>query len=120
MSTQFKITRIAMNADRVYLHGLIIKLTYTFPKIQSPHLEVFEDNEKTRTEEWDIYGAKDQDNNDDQVRVIEFTDLQQSIEFELIGIKYRIQFLKFSEQEVNYPRTGKTLVPVYYFAITIV
>jgi hypothetical protein len=118
MGTRIKIIRQAMNTDRATACGLVIKLTYVFPKRDQPHLEIFPDNEQTRSEEWEIYGAKyDQDGNKhDCVRTIEFSGLNESKVFEL-NSRFRVQFVGLTEEEIDYPRGGKTMEPVYHFEI---
>jgi len=112
--------RQAMNTDRAYGFGLIIKLTYVFPNKDQPHLEIFLDNDQTRSEEWDIYGAKceyDEDGNvSDFLRIIKFAGLNESKVFEL-NSKFRIQFIDLTEEEIDYARGGITMEPVYHFEI---
>jgi hypothetical protein len=114
MKTRIRIRHQAINTDRAYCNGLIFKLTYTFPKKDHPHLEIFSDTDQAKAEEWDIYGAKQ---NGDSVLIVEFSKPGESKKFELAGETYQIEFKEITEEEVNYPRAGRTLEPVYHFVL---
>lgn len=109
--------RRSMNTDRAYTLGLIIKLTYGFRNRDQPHLQIFRDDERSRSEEWDIYGAvSEKETGPDSVQIVEFTGLMDTQIFEL-GTKFKIQFVDLTHEEINYARGGKTIEPVYYFDI---
>ncbi len=121
MSKQIKLIRMAMNTDRARAYGLVFKLKYFFPNRHKPQLQIFLDNEITRSEDWEIYGvgglSEPWREPQNFYRYLEFEKLGQTKNFEL-GRNFQIKFTDISDEEVDYRRTGKAIEPAYHFQVT--
>ncbi len=104
-----------MNHQSASAFQLIIKLSYHFPQKTQPQLEVFPDNEYTRSNEWAAYGAQEHSNI--PVAMVTFTELNQVKSFKILEQEFQIQWTHMDEVEVNYPRAGCKLEPQYHFEI---
>lgn len=115
MGTQIKIVRESMNTDRDHALGLVFKLRYVF-EIGRPRLEIFLNNEVTRSQDWAIYGARH--DRPDLFRHLEFEGLRETRHFEL-GRSFQVEFTQMSLEEIDYRRSGKTLEPAYHFRVDV-
>jgi hypothetical protein len=110
-----------MNTDRAHVYGLGFKLQYYFPKRDQPHLQIFLNNERARSEKWEIYGLPPLSElwhqSQDTFRILEFEKLGQVKRFKL-GRVFQIEFTGISEKEVDYRRIGKMVEPAYHFRLS--
>lgn len=112
---KIQIRKDSMNPHYAKAYGLILKLTYTFPNHEAPHVEAFPDNEMTQSEEWHIYGAKSE--SESLVKILKFTGLNEPQDFELEGKKLKITFIDLTRDNVDYLRGGSKSEFVYHFKI---
>lgn len=114
MKTKIKIVKVSLNTDRAHANGLVYKLAYYFPKPKEPTLEVFLDNDLTRSEDWAIYGVRNK--RSDLFCSVGFSGIGEDRIFEL-GTRFRIRFVGLTKEEVVYAKTGKCLEPAYHFDV---
>lgn len=112
---KIKLVHESMNHQSASAFQLIIKLSYHLPQKNQPQLEVFPDNQYTRSNEWSVYGA--QENSNEPVAVVTFTEPNQVKSFKILEQEFQIQWTHMDEVEVNYPRGGLQLEPQYHFEI---
>ena len=112
--TTVRLTRMAMNPDSVQAHGLVFKLQYGFASRDRPSLQIFPNTEEAEAGEWRIYGAPDTDG---LVASIAFSGLNDEREVALAGARWRVTFVAMATREIDYPRGGKAMEPVYEFTV---
>ena len=90
-----------MNTGFFSFEDLIFKFGYVIDR-GKPNLDIFQQTEEARDNDWQIYGPDP--GSDQEIINLLFSEMDQSIRFELASKRYRLQYIEMGTYEVTYPK----------------